>query len=155
MLCAKVPYIRGENACEGGSGTVAYRVPQPMDLTVKVSPIWALVVAVFAVGVDVYIVVGILPEVSRDLHEPVAAVGLLASAYALPTALLAPVFGPLSDRRGRRTALLVGLGIFVASAAACVVAPNLAVLLVVRGDQRPGCRHHAAGGVRLRRRPAR
>ena len=99
----------------------------------RISPIWALVIAVFAVGVDVYIVVGILPEISRDLNEPVAVVGLLASAYALPTALLAPVFGPLSDRRGRRTALSVGLVVFIASAAACVVAPSLVILLIARG----------------------
>jgi multidrug resistance protein len=99
----------------------------------RISPKWALVIAVLAVGVDTYIVVGILPEIARDLNESIAAVGLIASAYALPTALLAPVFGPLSDRRGRRTALLVGLVVFIASAAACVVAPNLLFLLGARG----------------------
>jgi len=96
------------------------------------SPIWALAIAVFAVGVDTYIVVGIVPEVADDLREPIAAVGLLASAYALPTAILAPVFGPLSDRRGRRTAMLLGLVIFSLSAAACVVAPSLVFLLGAR-----------------------
>jgi predicted MFS family arabinose efflux permease len=96
------------------------------------SPIWALAIAVFAVGVDTYIVAGIVPEIADDLGEPLSAVGLLASAYALPTALLAPIFGPLSDRRGRRTAMLVGLIIFVASAAACVVAPSLPILLLTR-----------------------
>jgi predicted MFS family arabinose efflux permease len=59
-------------------------------------------------------------------------VGLLASAYALPTALLSPVFGPLSDRRGRRFALLLGLSIFAAAAAACIVAPSLPVLVLTR-----------------------
>ncbi|CAN5621589.1 MFS transporter [soil metagenome] len=96
------------------------------------SPIWALAVAVFAIGVDTYIVVGVVPEIADSLGEPIGAVGLLASAYALPTALLAPVFGPFSDRRGRRTAMLTGLLIFVASAAACVVAPNLPALLLAR-----------------------
>jgi predicted MFS family arabinose efflux permease len=106
--------------------------PDPARVAV-LSPIWALAVAVFAVGVDSYIVVGIVPEMARDLDEPLAAVGLVASAYALPTALLAPVFGPLSDRRGRRTALLSGLLVFVLSATACTVAPSLAALLVARG----------------------
>lgn len=97
------------------------------------SPIWALAIAVFAVGVDTYIVVGILPEIARDLDEPIAAVGLIASAYALPTALLAPIFGPFSDRHGRRAALTLGLTVFVVSAAACIVAPSLPFLLVARG----------------------
>ncbi len=86
----------------------------------------------FAVGVDTYIVVGILPEISDDLREPVAVVGLVASAYALPTALLAPVFGPLSDRRGRRPAMLIGLSIFIVAGAASVVAPSLPFLLLAR-----------------------
>jgi multidrug resistance protein len=93
---------------------------------------WVLAVAVFAIGVDNYIVAAILPAIADDLHEPISAVGLLASAYSLPTALLAPVFGPLSDRRGRRFAMLLGLGLFCLAAAACIVAPSLAVLLAAR-----------------------
>jgi len=67
-----------------------------------------------------------------DLHESIAAVGLVASAYALPTALLAPLFGPLSDRRGRRFTILLGLTVFSVAAAACAVAPTLPLLLLAR-----------------------
>jgi DHA1 family inner membrane transport protein len=97
-----------------------------------VRPTFLLGLAVFAVGVDAYIVAAVLPEIADNLHEPIERVGLLASAYALPMALLAPVFGPLSDRRGRRYALRLGLGIFAAAAAACVVAPSLPLLLLAR-----------------------
>ena len=51
---------------------------------------------------DVDIVAAVLPAIADDLREPISNVGLLASAYNLPTAILAPLFGPLSDRRGRR-----------------------------------------------------
>jgi len=88
--------------------------------------------AVFVVGVDSYIVAAVLPAIADDLREPVANVGLVASAYALPVALLAPIFGPLSDRRGRRFAMLLGLAIFAAAAGACIVAPNLPLLLLAR-----------------------
>lgn len=91
-----------------------------------------LTLAVFVVGVDSYIVAAVLPEVADDLGESIGSVGLLASAYALPTAILAPIFGPLSDRRGRRYALLLGLTIFATAAAACVVAPTLPLLLAAR-----------------------
>lgn len=91
-----------------------------------------LTLAVFVVGVDSYIVAAVLPEVADDLGESIGAVGLLASAYALPTAILAPIFGPLSDRRGRRFALLLGLTIFATAAGACVVAPTLPLLLAAR-----------------------
>ncbi|HEY7736193.1 MAG TPA: MFS transporter [Candidatus Limnocylindrales bacterium] len=91
-----------------------------------------LALAVFAVGVDSYIVAAVLPAISDDLQEPIAQVGLLASAYALPTAVLAPVFGPISDRRGRRFALLLGLSIFAVAALGCILAPSLPVLLLAR-----------------------
>ena len=88
--------------------------------------------AVFVVGVDTYIVAAVLPAIADDLGESISNVGLVASAYALPVALLSPVFGPLSDRRGRRFALLLGLAIFTAAAAVCAVAPTLQVLLIAR-----------------------
>jgi predicted MFS family arabinose efflux permease len=87
---------------------------------------------VFVVGVDSYIVAAVLPAIADDLRESISNVGLIASAYSLPVALLSPVFGPLSDRRGRRFALLLGLTIFAAAATACIVAPSLPVLLVAR-----------------------
>jgi len=93
----------------------------------------ALAIAAFAVGVDNFIVAASLPSIAQDLHQPIGAVGLLASAYALPTALLAPVFGPLSDRRGRRTATLLGLAVFTLATLGCVVAPTLPLLVVSRG----------------------
>jgi multidrug resistance protein len=92
----------------------------------------ALTIATFVVGVDLYIVAAVLPAIADDLHEPIALVGLLASAYALPTAIFAPVFGPLSDRRGRRAGMLIGLAIFCVAAAACVLAPSLPFLLIAR-----------------------
>jgi len=88
--------------------------------------------AVFVVGVDTYIVAAVLPAIADDLHQPISSVGLVASAYGLPVALLSPVFGPLSDRRGRRYGLLLGLTIFAVAALACTVAPSLPVLLAAR-----------------------
>jgi multidrug resistance protein len=92
----------------------------------------ALTIATFVIGVDLYIVAAVLPAIADDLGESIGLVGLLASAYALPTAIFAPVFGPLSDRRGRRTGMLVGLAIFTVAAAACTVAPTLRLLLLAR-----------------------
>ena len=84
------------------------------------------------VGVDTYIVAGILPLLSEDFGTGVAQLGLLASVYALPNALLAPAFGPLSDRYGRRAAMLAGAVLFSLAAAASVIAPSVAVLVVTR-----------------------
>jgi len=96
----------------------------------------ALALVAFVIGVDGYIIAAVLPAVAEDLREPISAVGLVASAYSLPFALFAPLFaplfGPLSDRRGRRFAILLGLAVFCVAAAACVLAPNLPMLITAR-----------------------
>ena len=70
------------------------------------TPALILATTVFAIGVDNYIVVAILPEIAADFGQPIESVGLLASAYAVPLALLAIPFGPISDRLGRRFSIL-------------------------------------------------
>ena len=66
-----------------------------------------LSVTVFVVGVDTYIVAAVLPAIADDLRESISSVGLIASAYALPVAVLSPILGPVSDRLGRRFSLLL------------------------------------------------
>ena len=58
----------------------------------------ALMLAIFCIGIDMYVVAALLPTMAADLDETVAALAVLISAYALPAALLAPFFGPISDR---------------------------------------------------------
>ena len=76
--------------------------PDPVRAGDAPYPCWvnltfALAVVAFAIGVDNYIVAAMLPAVAAELNEPVSSVGLLASAYALPTAVLRaglrPAFG--------------------------------------------------------------
>jgi multidrug resistance protein len=92
----------------------------------------ALLLAIFCLGIDMYVVAALIPTMADDLEEQVAALGLLVSAYALPNALLAPLFGPLSDRLGRRLAMVGGLGFFAITVFGSAVAPSLPFLLAMR-----------------------
>jgi DHA1 family bicyclomycin/chloramphenicol resistance-like MFS transporter len=56
----------------------------------------------------------------------------VVSAYFGGTAASLLVYGPLSDRYGRRGPLLFGLSIYVVAAAAAVFAPTFEVLLALR-----------------------
>jgi multidrug resistance protein len=91
-----------------------------------------LSIAVFCLGVDTYVVVALLPAVAESLAEPITSLGLLVSAYALPSALLAPVFGPLSDRIGRRLAMLIGMAIFLVAVSGSAIAPTFGILVLTR-----------------------
>ena len=92
----------------------------------------ALMLAIFCIGIDLYVVAALIPTMAADLDESVSSLALLVSAYALPTALLAPFFGPLSDRYGRRLVMLAGMAFFAATVAGTALAPSLGVLVVLR-----------------------
>jgi multidrug resistance protein len=91
-----------------------------------------LFLALFTIGIDNYIVAAILPEIAGDLAVTIGVVGLLASAYALPNAFLAPIFGPFSDRYGRKAVMVVGMVLFIAAVAASAFAPTFEILLLAR-----------------------
>ena len=57
---------------------------------------------------------------------------LVITAYVTGFGLTQLIFGPLSDRYGRRTPLLIGMGIYVVAALACAFAPSFGALLALR-----------------------
>ncbi|WP_137152366.1 multidrug effflux MFS transporter [Devosia sp. FKR38] len=60
------------------------------------------------------------------------------SAYMIGMGTAQLVFGPLTDRFGRRAPLLAGMGLYVIAAFAAIFAPSFAILLVLRVIQGMG-----------------
>ena len=56
----------------------------------------------------------------------------VVSAYLFGFGIAQLFYGPISDRFGRRTPLLIGLGIYIVSAIAVVFVPSFAGLLILR-----------------------
>lgn len=95
-------------------------------------PAIAAFLALFAIGVDNYIMIAILPQLGVDFGRSASIIGLLSSAYALPLALLAPLFGPISDRIGRRRTMIAGMTTFLIAIGASGLAPTYEFLLAAR-----------------------
>ncbi|MBV2353966.1 multidrug effflux MFS transporter [Streptomyces sp. J2-1] len=97
---------------------------------------WKLVLllgALVAIGpltTDMYLPA--LPAISDQLHAGAAAVQLTLTATLAGLALGQLLVGPLSDAVGRRLPLLVGVAVHIVASALCSVAPNLALLDVLR-----------------------
>lgn len=72
-------------------------------------------------------------ELSQDLNAPIARVALLASAFALPFALIQPILGPVGDAVGKRRVIAAGLSVLSVILVVSSLAPTLDVLLVLRG----------------------
>ncbi|MCU7821327.1 Bcr/CflA family multidrug efflux MFS transporter [Kitasatospora sp. DSM 101779] len=81
-------------------------------------------------SIDMYLPA--LPALAGDLGVRDADVQLTLTACLLGLALGQLVAGPLSDRRGRRGPLLVGLAGYVAASVLCAVAPNAEILTAAR-----------------------
>jgi DHA1 family inner membrane transport protein len=84
------------------------------------------------IGTGAFILAGILGSISADLGVSVPAVGQAMTAYALSTALLAPLLLVLSGNLKRKQAMALALGLFAAGNLVCSLAPNLTTLLAGR-----------------------
>ncbi|MEU4604644.1 MFS transporter [Kribbella sp. NPDC023972] len=74
--------------------------------------IW-LAVATFSTGIDGYVLAGLLPAIADDLRVVEAAAGQLVSAFALTSALAAPLLSTVTSRWERRRTIALSLGVFV------------------------------------------
>lgn len=94
--------------------------------------IWVLgLLAAFGpMSVDMYL--PSLPAIGRDLSATPAAVQLTLSAFFVGFAIGQLVYGPLSDRYGRRPMLLSGIALYVATSALCALSPDVDNLIAYR-----------------------
>lgn len=69
---------------------------------------------------------------ARDLGGTPARAALLASAFALPFALIQPILGPVGDALGKRRVMTIAVGVLTLLLVACAAAPDLNSLLVLR-----------------------
>ncbi len=79
-----------------------------------------------------------LPAIAKGLHGSLAQAEQTLSAFFVGLAVGQLVYGPLSDRIGRRGPLLFGAALYVAASLACAFAPNLAALTALRFVQALG-----------------
>ena len=80
-----------------------------------------------AMSIDMYLPA--FPQMARDLNVPLSTVQLSVSAFLFGSALGQLFYGPLADRWGRRTPLLLGLTLYVASTVGCAMARSGGELL--------------------------
>lgn len=99
-------------------------------LTAGLLGILALLSAVAPFATDLYLPA--FPAIAADLGTDATGVQLTLTAFLVGIAVGQLVFGPLSDRYGRRPLLLIGAIVFVAASAATVFAPTLEVLIAAR-----------------------
>ncbi|WP_318246276.1 MFS transporter [Bacillus sp. PS06] len=86
----------------------------------------------FVMGVDLFVVSPLLPFISEAYDVSSAKTGWMVSVFAITYAFAAPFFGWLSDKKGRRVLITIGLLMFAVSNVLTAIAPSFFCLLVSR-----------------------
>jgi EmrB/QacA subfamily drug resistance transporter len=102
------------------------------------SPLPVLMLAVFAIVLDFFVVNVALPAIQAELHASSSATEWIVAGYGLAFAVLIITGGRLGDRFGRRRVFCAGLALFVLTSALCGFAANPAVLVAARFAQGAG-----------------
>ena len=93
----------------------------------------ALLLGLQAVTTDLYLPT--LPAIRDSLGTSMGEIQLTLTALLLAFGISQLVWGPLSDRFGRRPILLWGMGAYVLASMACVAAPGIDWLIAARTVQ--------------------
>ncbi|HKX00945.1 MAG TPA: MFS transporter, partial [Methylomirabilota bacterium] len=96
----------------------------------RVALLLTAVVGLGALSIDMFL--PSLPAIATAFAAPPATVQLTVTLFLMAFALAQLVYGPLSDRFGRRGVLLGGLGLYAVAGLACALAPGVGVLIGAR-----------------------
>ncbi len=111
--------------------------------------ILAAIVALGPLSIDMYLPA--LPRLQSYFHTDAASVQLTLAAYFVGLSLGQLVYGPLSDRFGRRRPMLIGLVGFTIASVGCAFAQSIEALIVWRFAQAmTGCAGMVIGRAMVR-----
>jgi len=88
--------------------------------------------SIFAAVTGVGIVVPLLPVYAYDLGAGGLAIGLIFGSFALSRTFFLPYFGRLSDRKGRKRLIVIGLFSYACLSLAFMLAQNVTALVAIR-----------------------
>jgi EmrB/QacA subfamily drug resistance transporter len=103
----------------------------PLDHAAIHTIIAGITLAMFLSALEQTIVAPALPAIGKSLAD-FDNLSWVVTAYLLAATAATPLFGKLSDIHGRRTILLLAIGIFILGSLACALAPTMWVLVIGR-----------------------
>ncbi|WP_406292877.1 MFS transporter [Embleya sp. NBC_00888] len=91
--------------------------------------LYLLAAGAFFVGTDVFVVVGLLPEMAKSWEVSVAAAGQLMTVFSITYAVLGPVISGVTAGISRCTSLVFALGAMALGNVVCAEADSLAAAM--------------------------
>ncbi|KAH7128986.1 major facilitator superfamily domain-containing protein [Dactylonectria macrodidyma] len=97
-----------------------------------------LYLSLLVAALDSTIVAIAIPTISAELHSALGYVWI-GGAYLLATAATSPIWSKCSDIWGRKSLLLIAVGLFAASSVLAALSTNMSMLIAARALQGAGC----------------
>lgn len=94
--------------------------------------VWPLVVAAVALGIDAYVLAGVLPQIADSLATTLAMIGLGVTAFTAAYAVAGPLLSGRLTQGNTARALLIALGVFNLGNLITTLAPGIEVFLASR-----------------------
>ncbi len=104
--------------------------PKVAGTSSLVLPLLTVLTALGSISVSIYL--PSLPNLATSLHSTSASVKLSLTLFLFVFAVSQLIYGPLSDRFGRKPPVVVGLFIYLAGSVACASAMNASWLILAR-----------------------
>ncbi|MDA8222987.1 MAG: MFS transporter [Desulfitobacterium hafniense] len=86
----------------------------------------------FIIGTDLFVISPLLPFIAKEYGITPAVAGWIVTVFSLMYAISAPLFGWLSDRKGRRPFIVFGLLAFCLSNFLTAISPSFTMLIISR-----------------------
>lgn len=94
--------------------------------------IWILTIGMLALGMDAYIVAGLLPEMSKSFNKSSSEIGQGVTVFTLLFAISAPLFSILLAKRQVKHILIIAISIFALANLITAFSPNYPIYIFSR-----------------------
>ncbi|MFE1364280.1 MFS transporter [Streptomyces anulatus] len=94
--------------------------------------VWPLALAAVSLGIDAYVLAGVLPRIADSLTTTVSMIGLGVTTFTAAYAVAGPLLSGRLTRGSTARALLIALGLFNLGNLVTTIAPGIEVFLASR-----------------------
>jgi MFS transporter, DHA1 family, inner membrane transport protein len=105
---------------------------QPSNQDLSRGQLLALSVGTFTLGLDAFVLSGLLPQVAVGLRVTVPVAAQLTTIFAITYAVTSPIIATVTGRLDRRTVILVGMAIFLLGMVCQALGPTFVVVGIGR-----------------------
>jgi MFS transporter, DHA1 family, multidrug resistance protein len=102
----------------------------------KIIGLLALLSAFPPLSTDMYLAA--IPFLVKDWRESLVTVNMTLVCFFVSYCVFLLIYGPVSDRFGRKPPLLAGVGLYVLASIFCAMAGNITIMIVARSVQGAG-----------------